>query len=85
MSTASPPTTVPPYVGRGPGGLIIEDEARELLEELAASGLTAVAFCLGKGLHSQRLSWWKSRLARRSSAREGRSPTAPRIGARGLR
>ncbi len=36
--------------------------------ELAASGLTAVAFCLGKGLHTQRLSWWKTRLARRDKA-----------------
>jgi hypothetical protein len=39
-----------------------EDDAREILDELSASGETLTAFARQKGLVPQRLAWWKKRL-----------------------
>lgn len=47
-----------------------EDDARRILDELAASGETVTAFARRRGLVPQRLSWWQKRLA-------GRRPASP--------
>jgi hypothetical protein len=39
-----------------------EDDAREILDELSASGETLAAFARRQGLVPQRLAWWKKRL-----------------------
>ena len=81
-------TTATPYRGRGPGGVLTEQDARELLAEHAHSGLTFQEFTLSKGLVPQRLQWWKSKLTRPAAppvpmasfvpvAVPGAAPTAP--------
>jgi transposase-like protein len=53
-----------------------EDEAREILDKLAASGETVAAFARRRGLWPGRLWSWKKRLAQGSPA-ETVSPAAP--------
>jgi hypothetical protein len=40
-----------------------EHEAREALEELASSGESAASFARRRGISTQRLAYWKKRLA----------------------
>lgn len=47
-----------------------EDDARQVLDELTASGDTVTAFARRRGLVPQRLWWWQKRLA-------GRRPSPP--------
>lgn len=48
-----------------------EDDARRILDELAASGETVTAFARRRGLVPQRLWWWQKRLT-------GRRPASPK-------
>ena len=68
------------YVGRGPSGTLTEQDARELLAEFSTSGLSLAAFARARGLHPQRLGWWKTQLARRAAQPEpapSELPAAP--------
>ena len=43
-------------------------EARRFLDEWATSGMSLTAFARDRGLHPQRLSWWRKRLAHTTHA-----------------
>jgi hypothetical protein len=70
-------TEVEPFVGHGPGGTLTESEARALLAELKTSGMTMKAFAKARGMHPQRLSWWRGRFAKRSPSATRRPPGRP--------
>jgi hypothetical protein len=46
-----------------------EDEARRVLGQLDASGLTAAEFGRRSGIAEKRLRWWRKRLGNRSRSR----------------
>ena len=86
MSDAPSSPSPRPYVGRGPNGLITEDEARSLLEEHARSGMSLRDFAISRGLNPPRLDWWRAKFAGKHRPRPPRSrskstgpsgPTAP--------
>lgn len=43
--------------------------AREVLDELAASGMSLAAFARSRGVNFQRLFWWRKRLGKTRSAK----------------
>ncbi len=71
----SRPGSPPPFVGRGPDGTLTAQDARELLAECEASGMTLADFARSKGMHPQRLGWWKTKFARQ--APPPRDPPTP--------
>ena len=56
----------PPFVGHGPNGTLTADDARALLTECERLGMELAPFARSKGLHPQRLSWWKTKFARQA-------------------
>jgi hypothetical protein len=67
----------PPFVGHGPDGKLTAQDARALLAEWAASGATLAEFARGKGMHPQRLGWWKKKFARQSPPPPDPAPPRP--------
>lgn len=56
----------PPFEGHGPNGTLTADDARALLTECERLGMELAPFARSKGLHPQRLSWWKTKFARQA-------------------
>ena len=54
----------PPFEGHGPNGTLTAADARALLSECERLGMDLAPFARSKGLHPQRLSWWKTKFAR---------------------
>lgn len=71
MSESSGGAGRPPtgYVGSGPQGTLTREDARQLLEEWAASGKALTVFGAEKGMSGSRLGWWRTKFAR--ERREG--------------
>lgn len=76
MSRSASP---PPFVGHGPKGTLTADDARALLSECERLGMDLAPFARSKGLHPQRLAWWKTKFARQapSPPQPPSSPAAP--------
>lgn len=66
----------PPFVGHGPNGTLTADDARALLTECERLGMDLAPFARSKGLHPQRLSWWKTKFARQAPPPQ--PPPSPR-------
>lgn len=71
----------PPFVGHGPKGTLTADDARALLSECERLGMDLAPFARSKGLHPQRLAWWKTKFARQTPPprppSSSAAPTAP--------
>lgn len=51
-------------------------DARDALDALARSGLSATAFAAREGFNHQRLLWWRRRLEEKTSGASSRKPVA---------
>lgn len=75
MSRSPSPT---PFVGHGPNGTLTAADARSLLTECERLGMDLAPFARSKGLHPQRLSWWKTKFARQTPPPQPPSSPAAR-------